>query len=203
MNWFKCLVYFMLAAPLPVVLASEKQSVPYFFQYDNLQQGWRACNITSVAMVLDHYQVSLPEHKYSRTPDYLFERFGIKQNPEELAAIFNILAREANSGVRDMFYENGTIQQLREHVKTGHPAIVHGWFTESGHIVVVTGFDGDNYIVNDPAGKWNLKKFAAGKYNNEVSGKNIKYPAKAFDHAINDNGTGDDLWLHLFKTKDQ
>lgn len=195
----KKILLFVLCFPC-VVLASVKQSVPYFFQYNNLEQGWRACNITSVAMVLDHFDVQLPENKYSRTPDYLFARFGIKQQPEELAAIFNVLAREGKSAVRDHFYEQGTIQQLREHVKSGKPAIVHGWFTKSGHIVVVTDFDGSNYTVNDPAGKWNLKKFGEGKYQESATaGKGVKYPAKEFDHAINDNGTGDDLWLHLFK----
>lgn len=203
MNLTSLVFSLLLLTPLSVVVASEKQSVPYFFQHDNLEQGWRACNITSVAMVLDFYEVKLPTHKYERTPDYLFARFGIKQQPEELAAIFNVVAREAGAKVRDQFFERGTIEQLREHVKSGHPAIVHGWFTESGHILVVTGFDGENYIVNDPAGRWNLKKFAAGKYDQTVSGENIKYPAKSFDFAINDNGTGDDLWLHLFKQQKQ
>lgn len=177
-------------------------AMPYYDQYDNAEEGWRACNITSVAMVLDFYQISPAQNQFARTPDYLHARFGIQQQPKALAKVFNTVAQETNSDVRDHFFEQGTIEQLQTHLQSGHPAIVHGWFTRSGHIMVVTGYDGKYYTVNDPAGRWNLKKYAAGQYDKTVSGHGIKYPAEAFEYAINDNGTGDDLWLHLFsKTK--
>ncbi|MEO2279133.1 C39 family peptidase [Pseudoalteromonas pernae] len=172
--------------------------VVYYNQYENIEQGWRACGITSIAMMLDHFSVPVPKDPESRTPDYVFSRFGIRQQPEELAAIFNVLARQAGVSVRDHFYENGSITQLREHLKSGHPAMVHGWFTESGHILIVTNFDGAYYTVNDPAGKWNLGKHSQGRYSQTESGQKIKYPASEFEHAINDNGRGNDLWLHIF-----
>lgn len=174
------------------------QAVPYYFQYDNAKEGHRACNITSIAMVMDFFQIPKSDPSITRTPDYLYQRFGIKQQPQELANIFNTVAKEQQVAVEDQLFLNGTFEQLQEHVKNGFPAVVHGWFTASGHIVVVTGYDGEYYEVNDPAGRWNLKKYAAGQYDNSISGEGVRYPAKAFEYAINDNGTGDDLWLHLF-----
>lgn len=179
--------------------ADGVSDVPYYRQYDNAERGGSACNITSVAMMVDYFGIALDSADKTRTPDKIYDRFGIKYNPEELAAIFNIIAREANANVRDTFYERGTIEQLRQELAQGNPVIVHGWFTKPGHIMVVTGFDGENYIVNDPAGRWNLKKWGADSYDISVSGEGIRYPAEAFEYAINDNGTGDDLWLHVFE----
>ncbi len=181
------------------VVAEGATEVPYYRQYDNAERGGSACNITSVAMMVDYFGIALEPENKSRMPDKIYDRFGIKYNPEELAAIFNIIAREANASVRDNFYERGTIAQLREELENGNPVIVHGWFTKPGHIMVVTDFDGENYIVNDPAGRWNLKKWGDNSYDISVSGQSIKYPAKEFEYAINDNGTGDDLWLHVFE----
>ena len=188
-----------VAATTAAFAGDGGNAVPYYRQYDNAKRGGSACNITSVAMMVDYFGIALASPDKSRTPDKIYDRFGIKYNPEELAAIFNIIAREANANVRDNFYERGTITQLREEVANGHPVIVHGWFTKPGHIMVVTGFDGENYTVNDPAGRWNLQKWGANSYDISVSGEGIEYPAAAFEHAINDNGTGDDLWLHVFK----
>lgn len=192
-------VLIAVAATVTASANDGSTAVPYYRQYDNAERGGSACNITSVAMMVDYFGIMLESPDKSRTPDKIHDRFGIKYNPEELAAIFNIIAREANATVRDEFYERGTITQLRKEVANGHPVIVHGWFTKPGHIMVVTGFDGENYIVNDPAGRWNLQKWGANSYDTSVSGEGIKYPATAFEYAINDNGTGDDLWLHVFK----
>jgi len=175
--------------------------VPFYDQKQNKVQGWRACNITSVAMILDYFVITPKDKVQTRTPDYLFNKFGIKQDPFELQAMFNMVSRDAGSAIQDVFYEHGTIAQLKELASKGIPTIVHGWFTDSGHILVVTGFDGENYIVNDPYGKWLGKKWAKSSvaYDTSVSGQGLRYEAKAFELAINDNGKGNDLWLHTFK----
>jgi len=194
---------FLLALSIAVSAKEVFQltEVPFYDQKQNKEQGWRACNITSVAMVLDYFVITPKDKVQARTPDYLFNKFGIKQDPFELQAMFNMVARDAGSPIRDVFYEYGTIAQLRELASKGVPTIIHGWFTDSGHILVVTGFDGENYIVNDPYGKWLGKKWAKSSvaYDTSVSGQGLRYPAKVFELAINDNGKGNDLWLHTFK----
>ncbi len=180
--------------------AFQIADVPFYDQKQNKEQGWRACNITSIAMMLDYFDISPKDKVATRTPDYLFKKFGIKQDPFELQAIFNMVARDAGSTIRDVFYEHGTIAQLRELASKGTPTIIHGWFTDSGHILVVTGFDGENYIVNDPYGKWLGEKWQKSSvaYDSSVSGQGLRYEAKDFELAINDNGKGNDLWLHTF-----
>ncbi|RHW76498.1 C39 family peptidase [Colwellia sp. RSH04] len=186
--------------PVNIDKKQKIAQVPFYDQKQNKKQGWRACNITSFAMVIDYFAITPKNKQETRTPDYLFKQFGIKQDPIELQAMFNKVAQDAGSPIRDVFYENGTIEQLRKLARNGHPTIIHGWFTKSGHIMVITGFDGENYIVNDPYGKWLGKKWAESSigYNTNISGKALRYEAKAFELAINDNGNGDDLWLHTF-----
>lgn len=200
MAWkHRWLALLWLALSVPRALAAE---VPFYDQKENAEEGWRACNITSMAMVLDYYGIPVAGEGSERTPDLLHSAFGIVQDPFELQALFNRTAHAAGSDVRDVFYENGTFEQLRTRAAAGEPTVVHGWFTRSGHILVVLGYDGEYYTVHDPYGHWNGVKWAAsdaGGYDTAVSGRAIRYPAAAFEHAINDNGQGDDLWLHTFE----
>jgi ABC-type bacteriocin/lantibiotic exporter with double-glycine peptidase domain len=180
---------------------TRQLAVPYYDQKENQQEGHRACNITSLAMVLDYYGVTDPQTTGLRTPDLIYDQFGIVQQPQALQQVFNSIAEQHGAKVRNVLYTQGTIAQLRERAAAGKPSIVHGWFTEAGHIVVVTGFDGSHYTVHDPYGKWDGSKHQPSQqsYDPSRSGKAIRYPAAQFEHAINDNGTGDDLWLHTFE----
>lgn len=171
------------------------KQLPYYSQLENQNKPASTCRVTSLAMVTDFFGITQPSDAV-RVPDQLYQCYGLLQDVPVLSGAFNQLALEAGSTARATGLTNGTFAQLQEHVSKGLPAIVHGWFTPSGHILVVTGYDGDYYTVHDPYGKWDLTKF--GGYDTSVSGKNIRYPKAEFEHAINDNGTGDDLWLHLF-----
>jgi hypothetical protein len=188
---------FMADTPADNDPEPPQQSVPFYSQLENSYQPHATCSVTSLAMVSDYFGLTDPQALGKRTPDYLYERFGLLQDVPSLAWGFNTLAQEAGASVRDTGYTNGTITQLRDLAAQGLPTIVHGWFTNSGHIMVVTGFDGEYYTVQDPYGKWNLQKW--GSYDTSVSGKDQRYPKAAFEYAINDNGSGDDLWLHVFE----
>lgn len=172
-------------------------TVPYWWQLENNYEPYATCSITSMAMITDYFKLTNAAALGKRTPDYFYERFGKRQDVPTLAQVFNTIASEKGSALRDYGVTNGTLTQLRELASQGKPTIVHGWFTGSGHILVVTGYDGNYYTVNDPYGKWNLQKY--GSYDTSVNGKGIKYPKAAFESAINDNGSGNDLWLHVFK----
>nr|WP_010132707.1 C39 family peptidase [Microbulbifer agarilyticus] len=177
---------------------SERSEIPYWSQLDNENEPLRTCSLTSMAMITDFFGVTNPQKLGMRTPDYLHQYFGgVLQTVPALRDGFNQLAEEMGSPVRNHGRENGTIDELRSLASRGIPTIIHGWFTASGHIVVVTGFDGEHYTVHDPFGRWNREKW--GSYDTSVSGEGVRYPREAFEFAINDNGTGDDLWLHVFK----
>ena len=169
---------------------------PYWKQTENQFEPERTCSLTSLAMITDYYGLTNPRNN-GRSPDYLFRQFGgVLQTVPALERGFNQFARDQGSPLRVVSKQDGTIDELRLALAGGQPVIIHGWFTPSGHIVVVTGFDGEHYIVNDPNGRWDGEKW--GKYDTSVSGQQIRYSKNAFEYAINDNGTGDDLWLHIF-----
>lgn len=173
------------------------EAVPYYWQLENAYDPYGTCSITSLAMVTDYYGLTSQSSLGKRTPDYLYERFTVLQDVPSLAYGFNTIAQEAGSALRDNGVTNGTFAQLRARASAGKPTIVHGWFTSPGHIMVVTGYDGSYYTVNDPYGKWNEQKW--GSYNTAISGKGQKYSKAAFEYAINDNGAGNDLWMHIFE----
>ncbi|AWL10741.1 hypothetical protein HMF8227_00233 [Saliniradius amylolyticus] len=180
----------------PGAVLSGKE-IPYWKQTNNAHEPERTCSLTSLAMVTDYFGFTDPSVN-GRSPDYLFNQLGgVLQDVPALEWGFNEIARRAGSDKRAESTTTGTIQQLREAVTSGKLAIIHGWFTQSGHIVMVKGFDGSHYIVNDPNGRWNEEKW--GSYDTSVSGEDQKYSKAAFEHAINDNGTGDDLWLHIYE----
>lgn len=175
------------------------KTVPYWSQLSNAVDPYGTCSDTSMAMITDYFGLTNPAALpggYTRTPDYLINRFGKRQTVASLADIFNTLAVEKGSALRDKGTTIGTFAQLRERASQGKPTIIHGWFTSAGHIMVVTGYDGVNYTVNDPYGKWLL---VSGSYDTSISGKGQKYPKAAFENIINDNGMGNDLWLHMFE----
>lgn len=179
------------------VKGTDALQLPYWKQTENRHEPERTCSLTSLAMVTDYLGLTDPA-KNGRTPDFLFEQLnGVRQTVPALQDGFNTLAKKNGSDLRAYSKTDGTIEELREALAAGNPVIVHGWFTPSGHIVVVTGFNGRSYTVHDPNGRWDLKKW--GGYDTSVSGEDMRYPRDAFELAINDNGTGDDLWLHIFR----
>lgn len=171
--------------------------VPYYFQLNNYYDPYGTCSVTSLAMVTDMHGFTNP-NVTGNTPDYLYEELGgVLQTVPALANGYNTMAIRAGSPKRADSKTNGTFAELHQALAEGKVAIVHGWFTNPGHIMVVTDYDGTHYTVNDPFGRWNEQKW--GSYNTYVSGEGQKYSKAAFEYAINDNGQGNDLWLHIFE----
>lgn len=136
--------------------------VPYLCQLQNTLAPYGTCNVTSVAMVLGYYG-------YPTAPDALTqacEDRGLDRHSEH---VMKQLLEE--QGLRDDLRYNWTIPQLLLELKAGHPVIIHGYFTESGHIIVLRGFEDNSYFrVNDPYGE----HFHTG-YDTSKSGENLLY----------------------------
>lgn len=175
--------------------------VAYYSQVDNFRDGTRSCNITSLAMALDHHGITGPQILGERTPDYLLKRFGLEFTPGGLRDIFNTVASERGSAIRDRLSLSATLDDLRFHAERGTPTVVHGWFTPSGHIVVVTGFDGESYTVNDPYGRWNQRWMGSYPTTQSGSGRSVRYAKAAFEDAVSTDTAGNyaPLWLHVFE----
>jgi hypothetical protein len=171
-------------------------SLPYFYQYANRLHPGASCQNTSIAMVLASFG-------WRGAPDDVTARHGKDraQSPAGLAAVFNEEADRAGISPRLRARTNGTIAELRALLAAGRPVIVHGYFTDFGHVLVARSFDGDSYTVNDPAGTWNQRFGGGYPHGWEPSaGRGIRYPRAAFERAIAsfDGATIADgsLWFH-------
>ncbi len=165
-------------APPPTT--SSPDAVPYFYQYANAISPSASCQNTSVAMLLKYYGVNI-------TPDQITARFGKDkaQSPEGLASVFNTLAAEAGISQRLRAHRNRGMEDLNAQLAAGTPTIVHGYFTGYGHVVLATGYDGRNYTVNDPAGRWSgAFKGGYGGGQSASSGDGVRYSASSFYSAV-------------------
>ena len=174
--------------------AGERDDVPFFYQFDNALSPGATCQNTAVAMVLAYLG-------WSGTPDDLTAAYGrrMAQSPAGLAELFNIYARRMGTVKRLRPVTNGTFAGLKSELDRGHPVIIHGYFTSSGHVAVVVGYDSTGYYLNDPAGEW-TETFMGG-YTGNRNGKNIRYNATAFEAAV---GTSNGysplaLWYHVLR----
>ncbi len=165
--------------------AGVSAETPYFCQYDNELYAGSSCQNTSIAMTLAKYG-------WKGNPDQITKSYGkdMAQTPAGLETVFNTVAEKAGLKVRVKSHEAGTMELVNKLLAEGKPVIAHGWFTKSGHVVTITGFDGQNYTVNDPAGKWNGQY--KGGYSSE-SGKGVKYSKEAMIDALVENG---EVWCH-------
>ena len=168
------------------------QGVPYFYQYSNRYNPAGSCQNTSVAMMLKYHGMA------GITPDILSNQYGtsLGQTVSGLQRVFNERAIAAGLNVRDRGTQTGTLAQLRGQLSAGKPVIVHGYFTNYGHIMVVLGFDGTYYYCNDPAGRWS-QQFKYGGYSeaNATEGIAVRYTRAAFEAAAFPDGY---VWMHEF-----
>jgi uncharacterized protein YvpB len=165
-------------APTPGTL-----DVPYFSQRDyGGSQAWSICGVTSAAMVLKFWGKDV-------TPDTLLRTHGkaAGQSPAGLEGIYESFGLKADSTTR------GKLSDIRAHIAAGRPCVVHGYFTGSGHIIVVTGFSGELVVCNDPAGQW--EQVVGDSYaDNPKNGKTVRYSLEAFREAVGADG---DLWYSV------
>jgi len=125
------------------------------------------------------------------TPDELYRKYGKAkgQSPVGLAEIYR-----KELGFGQGTYE-GSIAQIKRHIDAGRPVVIHGYFTGSGHIMTVIGYNNTGLVVHDPSGKWAgcFKCGYAGR--TSTNGKNITYSYGAL--LGNVIGRDGDIWLSV------
>ena len=169
---------------------TQMPEIPYYNQYDNINYPYSTCQNTSIAMVLSHFQ-------YSIHPDEIFSRWGkdMAQSPSGLNHVYNMYSATSTLNT----YTNASPEDLTNALDQGYIAIVHGYFTAYGHVIVVRGYDNQHYYVNDPAGKWD-GCFKCGYTTADYNGV-TKYGKKAFENAVFTSNGSSYLpgWIHLIK----
>ena len=182
-----------LEYPEPEPVSSNSGTVPYFFQYSNSLYPGSSCQNTSVAMVLAYLG-------WQGVPDDITRVWGkdYAQRPHNLSYMLNTIASaEELSGVL-VTNTNGSLGEFRSYASQGTVLIVHGYFTGYGHVLVVTGFDGSHYTVNDPAGVWRGTFKGGYGWSGPYDGHGVRYEKSAFEAAIgtSDGYTNLPLWYH-------
>ena len=166
-----------------------KLDVPWFSQLDNSFEPLGTCNVTSVAMCLTYLGLR-PQSSQQLEDEFCLycDNNGLDRHvPSDMARLISAY------GYRDNFQNHATWDAVRQWLDAGNPAIVHGWFTEHGHIMTIIGYNDDGWIVNDPNGKW-LE--ARGQYDTNASGAGRTYSYSAMETACGPDAGGE-LWVHF------
>jgi hypothetical protein len=145
-------------------------------------------------MVLLFFDVQ-PRHpqEFPQFEDELYdytEHQGLsRHNPYDLAKVVEAY------GCRDTFRSNSTIENVKEWLADGKPAVIHGYFTDFGHIVTVVGYTSKGFWVHDPYGEW----YSWGYDRNEPDGNNTKGKFQHYSYALIRRVCMPDgnLWAHL------
>lgn len=173
-----------------------KLPIAYKSQRDNEENPDGSCNVTSIAMCLE-YLGAKRRNGFGQFEDELYKyatsRGLSRHSPHDLAKIVE------QYGCRDDFRANSTIEQVQDWLTDGNPAVIHGYFTSFGHIVVVAGFDETGFLVHDPYGEWN-----PGGYDRNVpgsrneKGKYVHYSYKLIRALCIPDGS---FWVHFISKK--
>lgn len=159
--------------------------VPYKSQLDNRNEPFKTCNVTSLAMCFEY--LGKEPAGDGQLEDELFD-YGEAQgyniySPDDLAQIVR------DYGLKDDYKSDATIDELRDWLIGGNPAVIHGFFTDAGHIVTVVGFDDTGLYVHDPYGEY----FDDG-YRTDLSGEYLHYSYDLIRRTCQPDG---DFWVHF------
>ncbi len=147
---------------------------PWFPQRDNALSPGSTCNMTSTAMVLSAF--GIVGDGSGQLEDQLTRE--CRRRGIDFREASSIQAMVAWKGCKARFSTAATWPEVIRHLKGGGLCIMHGWFTPSGHIVVICGVDEQRkeWLVNDPAGEW-----ANGGYGWRWDGRRQRYSFRLMD----------------------
>lgn len=161
-------------------------NVPYKSQLDNWYNPTGSCNVTSIAMCLEYLGASR-RSSIGQFEDELYEytlNQGLsRHSPYDLARVVR------DYGCRDTFRTNATIEDAKAWLADGNPAVIHGYFTSFGHIIVLVGYDDRGFLVHDPYGEW----FEWG-YRTDLSGAYLHYSYDLIERLCIPDGS---FWVHF------
>lgn len=160
-----------------------KLGVPYKSQNDNNFNPGGSCNATSLAMALEFLGVK--GKGSGQFEDEIYEQLQASGvHPGTPGAMVDIVKKY---GKTDNHNGVATDDEIRKHLDKGKPVVIHGDFTESGHILCVIGYNAKGFIVNDPYGKF---LGSIGSYDNNASGAgNLHEYATVVNTFWHQNGT--------------
>lgn len=180
----------------PLYPNEVKLNVPYKSQRDNMENPSGSCNVTCMAMCLEFLGAKRRETA-GQFEDELYryaERNRLsRHNPHDLAKIVE------DYGCRDEFRSDATIDQVKNWLAAGKPAVTHGYFTSFGHIVALVGFNEKGFLVHDPWGEWNSWGYSLNVPGGDnTRGKYIQYSYDMIKRLCIPDGA---FWVHFISSK--
>jgi hypothetical protein len=70
------------------------------------------------------------------------------------------------------FCSHASIAEMIAWLQLGERLITHGYFTGYGHVITLSGFEGQNFIADDPWGEFDAPSWT---YTNNPHGNDLKY----------------------------
>jgi len=189
-NWVRI---FREKAPIPAQTGVLK--VPYYPQTDNYRDANRTCNSSSCAMCLEYLKPGTL--KGAKGDDaYVQKVFAIGDSTDH-----TVQTRVLESyGVKSYFSYNLSFSDLDKSLSAGKPVVIGILHRGSlsaptgGHMVVVIGKKGQDYVVNDPYGSLN-----DGYTGSVTNGKGAVYKKSDLTYRWLENGKDKTGWGRIFK----
>lgn len=171
--------------------AKVKLPMTYLSQLDNENHPYGTCNLTSLAMTMIFYGHPRFDAAGRQLEDQLYflcENKGLDRHVHE-----HLQEIITGFGYKDDYQTNAKWVDVKRHLAGGNPCICAGWFSRSGHILVISGYNESGFIVQDPFGCWYYQEDGNHYYDTSASGANLTYPYHELVAACGPDG---DLWMH-------
>ncbi len=172
---------------------SKLLEVPYKNQRNNQLNPDGACNVSCVAMVLLYFGIKpkrpnefaqFEDELYAYTDDHGLNR----HDPIDLSRLMQ------RYGIANSFDSQSNIDAVKAQIAAGKPSILHGYFTQFGHIITAIGYDADGLLVNDPYGEWHSWGYDRNNWENGTKGKHQHYSYGLIRSVCMPD---DKLWAHF------
>lgn len=174
--------------PLSLLPDSINLSIPhrdYYDQNNNLEAPGGSCNVTAIAMDLDYLGIpqNHPEMRYPDELDAYCDQNGLdRHSPLDLAKVVEAY------GCQDDFSYTSNWDLIKGWIASGLPVVVHTQLTQSGHVILLRGYDESGVWVNDPNGVW-----TPDGYDESKIGENLHY---SWDLMYQTVSSDNQLWAH-------
>jgi len=189
-NWVRIFRSKVEAPKIPGIL-----DVPFYPQTDNYRDANRTCNSSSCAMVLEYFKPGTLQGPKGDDA-YIRKVFSIGDTTDHDVQT-KVLA---SYGIKSQFRYNLSFADLDRELAAGRPVcigILHRGPLSAptgGHICVVIGKRGEDYVINDPYGSLN-----DGYTGPVTNGKGVVY--KRSDLVRRWCPKGNDGWGRIFDAK--
>lgn len=188
-NWVR--IYRTVPA-VPGILA-----VPYYPQTDNYRDAQRTCNSSACAMCLEYFKPGTLQGAKGDDA-YVQKVFAIGDSTDHTVQT-KVLE---GYGIKSRFSYNLGFADLDRELSAGRPVVIgiyhRGTLSapSGGHMVVVIGKKGDDYVVNDPYGSLN-----DGYTGPVTNGKGAVYKKSDLTYRWLEKGKDKTGWGRIFDVK--